>query len=122
MIGRGAIRNPWIFEQIRQSRRGEVAFMPTGRDVLRYVTELFEILRPDEIKEAAHVQKMKKYLNFIGLGVEPTGEFLHAMRRANTEAEYFRLCREYLEHDDPMPLVPFTLELKETDVLAGAHL
>lgn len=26
---------------------------------------------------------MKKYLNFIGLGVEPTGDFLHRIRRTH---------------------------------------
>jgi len=31
MIGRGVIRNPWLFHQIRQRRRGEPLFIPTGR-------------------------------------------------------------------------------------------
>ena len=30
MIGRGAIRNPWLFEQIRQQLRGEKIKLPTG--------------------------------------------------------------------------------------------
>src|SRR2546421_6931307 len=29
MIGRGAIRNPWLFHQIRQHLRGEAIFIPT---------------------------------------------------------------------------------------------
>src|SRR5688572_32915314 len=32
LIGRGAIRNPWLFEQIRQQQRGEPLFVPLGRD------------------------------------------------------------------------------------------
>src|SRR4051795_1968070 len=32
MIGRGVIRNPWLFHQIRQHRRGEPLFMPRGHD------------------------------------------------------------------------------------------
>src|SRR5258706_3020332 len=32
MIGRGAIRNPWLFEQIRGHRRGETPILPKGRD------------------------------------------------------------------------------------------
>jgi tRNA-dihydrouridine synthase B len=35
MIGRGAIRNPWLFEQIRQQWRGEPVRLPHGRQVLR---------------------------------------------------------------------------------------
>ena len=122
MIGRGVIRNPWLFQQIRQQLRGEDIFTPDGRTVLKYIRELFETVRPPQIREAAHIQKMKKYLNYIGLGIEPSGQFLHRIRRATTEAEFFRICEDYLSHDEPMPLEPFALDLKETDVLAGEHL
>ncbi|MDB6124334.1 MAG: dusC 2 [Pedosphaera sp.] len=122
MIGRGVIRNPWLFHQIRQHRRGEPLFIPKGHDVLKYLRDLYETVRPPEIREAAHVQKMKKYVNYIGLGVEPTGQFLHQIRRVSTEAEFFKICEEYLSHDRSMPLEPFSLGLKDTDVMAGEHL
>ena len=122
MIGRGAIRNPWLFDQIRAQQRGETQFIPSGLQVLGYIRELYETVRPPQIKEAAHIQKMKKYLNYIGLGVEPTGEFLHQIRRVTTEHDFFNLCETYLSHDQPMPLEPFTLDLKATDVMAGEHL
>lgn len=122
MIGRGAIRNPWLFHQIRQHQRGEPLFIPNGHDVLNYVRDLFETVRPPQIQESAHVQKMKKYMNYIGLGVEPTGQFLHQIRRVTTEVDFLRICKEFLDHDQPMPLEPFSIALKETDVLAGEHL
>jgi len=122
MVGRGAIRNPWLFRQIRQHQRGESVFVPTGREVLSYLRDLFETVRPPQIKENAHIQKMKKYMNYVGMGIEPTGEFLHEIRRVTTEAEFFNLCARFLEHDEPMPLEPFALDLKETDVMAGEHL
>ncbi|MCI0536230.1 MAG: tRNA-dihydrouridine synthase family protein [Verrucomicrobiales bacterium] len=122
MIGRGAIRNPWLFEQIRQWQRSEPLFVPRGKDVLQYVRTLYQTVRPASVREGAHVQKMKKYLNYIGLGIEPTGQFLHQIRRVTSEAEFFRICEEFLQHDDPMPLEPFSIPLKETDVLAGEHL
>ncbi len=122
MIGRGAIRNPWIFQQIRQHQRGEPLFLPTGQEVHQYIRNLFESTRPEGIKESAHVQKMKKYMNYLGLGAEPTGKFLHDIRRVDTEADFFRICEEFLNHDQPMPLEPFALPLKETDVMAGEHL
>jgi nifR3 family TIM-barrel protein len=122
MIGRGAIRNPWLFRQIREHRRGEVPFVPTGRAVLEYVRALYEITRPTDLGENAQVQKMKKYMNYLGLGVEPTGRFLHDIRRVSTEAEFFRVCTEHLDHNEPMPLEPFALDLKHTDVMAGEHL
>src|SRR5687767_6493500 len=71
MIGRGAIRNPWLFRQIRERRRGEPMFRPRGREVLDYVRRLFAAVCSPEVREVSQVQKMKKYLTFIGLGVEP---------------------------------------------------
>lgn len=122
MIGRGAIRNPWLFHQIRQHQRGETVFVPRGHDVLGYVRELYRITCPTALRESAQVQKMKKYMNYLGLGVEPTGRFLHEIRRVATEEDFFRVCDEFLNHDRPMPLEPFALALKETDVMAGEHL
>ena len=121
MIGRGAIRNPWIFRQIREHRRGEPVFQPRGSDVLAYIHALYEAVCTPGIPEVSQVQKMKKYLNFIGLGVEPTGAFLHAIRRTVTRADFFRICAEHLDHRDPMPLEPFPIALKPSDVLEGEH-
>jgi len=107
MIGRGAIRNPWIFEQIRQGRRGEPLRRPAGREVLTYIRELYEAVCSPDVRESAQVQKMKKYLNYIGEGVEPTGRFLHDIRRVATRADFFKVCEEHLSHDRPMSLEPF---------------
>jgi tRNA-dihydrouridine synthase len=119
MIGRGVIRNPWLFRQIREHRRGAEIFRPRGRDVLEYVHALYEAVLVSGPRESAQVANMKKYMNFIGLGVEPTGEFLHRIRRVTTEAEFFRTCADFLDHDVPMPLEPFAVPLKERDVMAG---
>ena len=121
MIGRGAIRNPWLFHQILQSQAGETPFVPAGHDVLQYLRDLFETVRPPSLKDHAHVQKMKKYFNYIAIGIEPTGDFLHRIRRVTTASELFAVCEEYLDHDRPMPLEPFDLNLKSRDVLAGEH-
>jgi tRNA-dihydrouridine synthase B len=146
MIGRGAIRNPWIFHQIRQlqaarsrdgsSRREEAltgcvvrgawcvkpeppglaglrvgalepVFLPTGHDVLGYVRRLYDMTSPAKARETARVQKMKKYMNYIGAAVDEEGRFLHDIRRATTEVEFFAICKRFLDHDRPMPLEPF---------------
>ncbi|RBP47556.1 tRNA-U20a,U20b-dihydrouridine synthase [Roseimicrobium gellanilyticum] len=121
MIGRGAIRNPWMFQQIRQHQHGEPILLPRGRDVLAYIHALYDAVTSPEVPETLQVQKMKKYLNFLGLGVEPSGAFLHAMRRVKTKAELFALCAEHLDHGDEMSLEPFELDLQAKDVLAGVH-
>ncbi|MDB6137026.1 MAG: dihydrouridine synthase [Verrucomicrobiaceae bacterium] len=108
MIGRGAIRNPWLFEQIRAHNQGLPVVLPTGREVLAYLHDLYDTVT-EPGPEISQVNKLKKYLNFIGVGVEPTGQFLHGMRRCTTRAGLFELCTRYLDHDTPMPLEPFAV-------------
>ncbi|HXT41541.1 MAG TPA: tRNA-dihydrouridine synthase family protein, partial [Candidatus Angelobacter sp.] len=73
------------------------------------------VCSPD-VREIAQVQKMKKYMNYLGVGVEPTGEFLHQIRRATTRSDFFRVCDEFLNHDQPMPLEPFSLAANKAEV------
>ena len=122
MIGRGAIRNPWLFQQFRQDRLGQVPFVPRGSDVLEYIRSLYDAACVPEAKEAAQVQRMKKYMNYLAMGVEPSGQFLHRIRRATSKSEFFAICDEFLQHDQPMLLEPFRLSLHEADLLAGEHL
>src|SRR5271155_3183154 len=62
MIGRGAIRNPWIFDQIREAWSGGVRTRPTLVDLRDYIERLHEATRHPAIREAGQVGKMKKYL------------------------------------------------------------
>jgi tRNA-dihydrouridine synthase B len=101
MIGRHAIRNPWIFRQCRERLSGGPAspravFQPTLADVREYIERLYRETQAPGIPEAAHVAKMKKYLNFVGQSVDPEGEFLFGMRRAMTEADLFAVCDRHL--------------------------
>jgi tRNA-dihydrouridine synthase len=106
MIGRGAIRNPWLFEQIRQRQLGGAVTLPTGRDVLDYIRQLWESQATPEAGESAQVQRLKKFMNFIGEGVPPAEKFLHEIRRAATRREFFRICETFLDHDRPISLEP----------------
>ena len=127
MIGRHAIRNPWIFRQCRErfaveradpsalsappnaveSPRSPSIFQPTLADVREYIDRLYYETQAPGVPEAAHVAKMKKYLNFVGQSVDAEGKFLHEMRRAMTEAELFAVCDQHLLAD---PAKPFATE------------
>jgi tRNA-dihydrouridine synthase len=107
MIGRGAIRNPWLFDQIRAQLRGEKIKLPAGRDVLTYIHELWDNEITPGVKESAQVMRMKKFMNFIGEGVNE--KFLHDIRRVPTTADFFRACEDYLDHDEPMTLEPVSV-------------
>ena len=112
MIGRHAIRNPWIFRQCRerfgQPAGGEI-FAPTLADVREYIEQLYRATSTPGVPERLQVARMKKYLNFVGQSVDADGAFLHDMRRAQTEAELFMVCDHHLlaEPSQPFPLEPY---------------
>jgi tRNA-dihydrouridine synthase len=116
MIGRGAICNPWLFDQIRAQLRGEKIKLPTGRDMLAYIRELWENEITPGVKESAQVQRMKKFMNFIGEGVDE--KFLHEIRRVTNTADFFRLCEDFLDHDRPMTLEPLVVSPAISNPLA----
>jgi tRNA-dihydrouridine synthase len=96
MLGRHAIRNPWIFRQCREYFAGQPVLRVTLTDVREYIEHLYRATQTPDLPELLHVGKMKKYLNFVGQSVDPEGKFLHDMRRAGTEAELFAICDRHL--------------------------
>jgi tRNA-dihydrouridine synthase len=117
MIGRGAIRNPWLFDQIRAALRGEKVKLPTGRDLLAYIHELWDNEITPGIRESAQVQRMKKFTNFIGEGVD--GKFLHDIRRVETTVGFFAICERFLNHDEAMTLEPPVISETPLDLPAA---
>ena len=113
MIGRGVIRSPWLFNQIRQQLRGEPVTMPTGRDVMEYVRALWDSQTHADQPEKSQCERMKKFLNFVGEGVP--GEFWRQLRRTATAADFHRICRECLDHNRPMTMLPIPSEAQSPD-------
>ncbi len=108
MIGRGAIRNPWLFSQLRAHFENGTAPQPTGRDVFGYVQALWEEIAACERRfhPQRHVAKMKKYLCYIAQGADADAQFDFRIRRVREPEEFFRICREYLDHSEPFPATP----------------
>ena len=96
MIGRHAIRNPWIFRQTRDVLAGRPVTPVTLAEVREYIDRLYRETTSPTASSVAHVHKLKKYLNFIGQSVDPDGTFLHQMRRAMSETELFHICDRHL--------------------------
>ncbi|MFD2303303.1 tRNA dihydrouridine synthase [Roseibacillus ishigakijimensis] len=110
MVGRGAIRNPWIFSQLRQSFAGEEVAEVRKRDLLRYLTLLWEetararLEFKKDFDPGKHVQKMKRYLNYVVSGL---GEDLeYRMKRCREQGELFALLRDHLDNEELMPALP----------------
>lgn len=96
MIGRSAIRNPWIFRQIRELSTGRIPFQPTLRDVRAYIDSLWQQVSPPTVPDLPRLGRMKKFLNFVGQGVDADGRFLHQMRHAASVRAFFEVCDAFL--------------------------
>lgn len=106
MVGRGAIRNPWIFSQLAAAWEGRDSERPTHRDLMAYVFELCDEVAAEEpsFDPHKHVQRMKKHLAYISHGLG--GDFEHRVRRVRAPGEFEEIVRSCLDHDEPMPARP----------------
>jgi tRNA-dihydrouridine synthase len=111
MVGRHAVRNPWIFRQIRERLAGLPVFQPCFGDVRAYVDELVAATATSEASSERHAARMKKFLNFVGVSVDPDGAFLDAMRRAPDLDTLLRVCDAHLTENGrathPFPQEPY---------------
>jgi tRNA-dihydrouridine synthase len=96
MIGRSAIRNPWIFQQVRQLLSGQSVKTVTLADVRDYIDRLSKTTAAHPISERARVGYMKMYLSYIAQSVDAAGAFLREMRLAQTDVELYGACDRHL--------------------------
>lgn len=106
MIGRGAIRNPWIFSQLRSAFSNKRWDPVTRADVLEYITLLYREVAANTrgFDETKHVHRMKKYLVYIAQGIDDA--FEHQIRRVTSGDAFHRTCRDFLDNRQPVPLRP----------------
>lgn len=106
MIGRGAIRNPWIFDQLRAAFSNKPITHPTHADLLTYITTLYDEIaaHTEHFDPTKHVHRMKKYLVYIAQGLD--SEFEHNIRRVTTPSDFHSTCTTFLNHQDSLPSRP----------------
>ena len=96
MSGRHIVRNPWLFRQIRERIEGRDVFEPTLSDVRGYVDKLWQNICRCAPRMKYADSRLKKFLNFVGVGVDAEGNFLYQMRRAQGIDELLSICDKYL--------------------------
>jgi tRNA-dihydrouridine synthase len=108
MVGRWAIANPWIFNQIRQALRGEAIALVPLVEVRRYIDRLWQTSTATNMSERSRVGYLKMFLNYIALLVDE-GDFLRLMRKTQTETEMFDLCDRVLlaDSNQNLALAPY---------------
>ncbi len=107
MIGRGAIRHPWIFAHLRHYfEHGTELPAPDLRDLRGYIELLYRETRNEEATTLQHITRMKRYLNFIAPGLGADERFLYEIRRVREEAEFFAICDRHLKEGAAVPAEP----------------
>jgi tRNA-dihydrouridine synthase B len=91
MIGRGALRNPWIFQQLEALRSGQDPLLPSGDDVLAHYDALDEMLRRH--REQSPLGMLKEQVRYLARIVGDGPELMRAALRAATEAEMRAVLR-----------------------------
>lgn len=106
MIGRGAIRSPWLFQQLRDNLAGQQPHLVTRFDLLKYITLLYQEIAGQQtaFDEGRHIQHMKKYLVYIVQGLDH--DFEHRIRRVTTAEEFHTACHDFLNSPEPVPILP----------------
>ena len=86
MIGRGAMANPWIFQQIQQLRHGLPLFQPQPKDkrdlLLRYVAMCDEMM-----PERHALGKLKQLIGQFRIDLRNSSELRRDVQRAKTIEE-----------------------------------
>ena len=103
MIGRPALRNPWIFAQAAARERGEAPFEPNGADVCAYVEEAIQRYEPAYGKRA--LGRLKELIRYLARASPKGGAYTKTALRATdlgallaaTEAHFARLSSAELD-------------------------
>jgi tRNA-dihydrouridine synthase B len=102
MIGRGALRNPWIFEQIDALVRGAPAARPSGNDVLGHYDSLADVLNATYPKNTLGM--LKEQVRYLARIVADGPALMQAALRAATAPEMRAVLAARLEGEAPEAL------------------
>lgn len=97
MMGRPALRNPWIFSQAQALADGATPFSPNGKDVVewmfdvhaRYTEEFHDYKR-------GPIGKIKEILTYIGRAVRDENHFRTTVLRINDLDEIMEYIEQYI--------------------------
>lgn len=104
MIGRPALRNPWIFRQIADLRAGRAPHRPSGEDLFAH---LDAVRRRYERVFPRPIGAIKEMLRYVGRAVADDRAFLREAVRGQTLDEVMGVCERALA---PLPAEQLDLD------------
>jgi len=97
MIGRPALRNPWIFRQVAELLAGREPFSPSGADVFSYLEHLHQRLRASSSGPPERLAgPMKEHLGFVCRALPRGGDLARRLLRLPTPALLLEAAEEAL--------------------------
>jgi len=108
MIGRPALRNPWIFRQIGELCAGRAPFSPCGMDVVSHLERLHTVMaRGFDGPPERLAGPLKEHLVFLCRALPARAELSRPLLRLNTPALLLEAAAELFG-----PLEPAELDLE----------
>jgi tRNA-dihydrouridine synthase B len=95
MIGRAAVRNPWIFKQTVDLRKGEEPFLATLDDKKQFAREHFHLLLEHENEKIA-LHRMKSFAGWYFKGIPGGINFRRRLNSVRTPSEFLNSALDYL--------------------------
>ena len=92
MIGRPAIRNPWIFRQAMELRAGLPVFSPSGEELATWLEGTVQLYR-ETFKASAIIGRTKELLRYVGRTIDDDRAFLKGALRLQDTDEILRAFR-----------------------------
>jgi len=97
MVGRGAVKNPWVFLQIGQQMRGEAPMVVTADEKRKVLLGYFQSIRDAFRSDHGSLGRMKKIANYFTHGL-PHGSALRvAFLHSQSIEEAVRHTERYFE-------------------------
>jgi len=93
MLGRPALRNPWIFQQARDLHAGVAPHAPNGEELCAF---LVDVRARYEATYRASVGKMKELVRYIGRAVDDDRAFMKEAVRSATTDDILRVAERHL--------------------------
>jgi tRNA-dihydrouridine synthase B len=87
MLGRPALRNPWIFRQIGELMAGREPFVPSGADIAQHLRRLATTLTTRAAEpEFSAIGRLKEQLNYLCRAVSDGAELHRTLLRQQSVA------------------------------------
>lgn len=107
MLGRPAMRNPWIFRQLAELAAGKDPFRPSGADVAQHLRRLNAALSEGlRERDSNPIGRLKEQLGFLGKAIPNSPDMLRGLLRQTTIESFLDAADVALS-----PLSPEALDL-----------